>query len=148
MILADTRGMTNAKRKNYDAQDRIAPGVYRIDFDRFALRVVVKWKGQRVVDETKEIRTTDRAFAIAERARWAAELRAPYTPTEVLDSAGRVIFRDAPALPPGSRFVIGIDLGLKDRTAITTIPAPKVAPLRLLSAHDDCDCSSCLPWTY
>lgn len=151
MILADTRGMAITKRKNYDPQDRIAPGVYRIDFNRFALRVVVKWKGQRVVDETKEIQTSDRVAAIEERERWAAELRAPYTPTEVLDTEGRVIFRDAPALPPGSRFVIGIDLAaLKDQTAIHVAPAPKVAPLglRMLSTHDDCDCSSCLPWTY
>lgn len=140
-----------AKRKNYPREDRIAPGVYRIDFDRFALRVVVKWKGQRVVDETKEIRTTSRDVAIAERERWAAELRAPYTPTEVLDTDGRVIFRDAPALPPGSRLVIGIDLAaLRDQTAVHVAPAPKVAPLglRMLSTHNDCDCSSCLPWTY
>lgn len=127
-------------RKNYDPADRIAPGVYRIDWNRFALRAVVKWRGQRVVDETREFVTTDPDRAIAERARWAAELRAPYTPTEVLDSAGRVIFRDAPALPPGSRFVIGIDFGIgRDVTAPLQLPRTR---------HDDCDCSACLPPTY
>jgi hypothetical protein len=138
------------KRKNYSREDRIAPGVYRIDFDRFALRVVVKWKGQRVVDETKEIRTSDRFKAIEERARWAAELKAPYTPTEVLDGDGRVIFRDAPAFPPGARLVIGIDFGIgPDLTAETTIRDGAIVSQLLRAArHEDCDCMSCRPWTY
>lgn len=140
-------------RKNYPKEDRIAPGVYRIDYDRYALRVVVWYRGQRVVDQTKEIQCVDRMQAIEERARWAAELRAPYTPTEVLDADGRVIFRDAPALPPGAKFIIGIDFGIGPDTTVETLmtPGPEGAMLsRLLpsSGHVDCDCMSCRPWTY
>lgn len=121
--------MVLALRKNYPKADRIAPGVYRLDYDRYALRVVVWFKGQRVVDRTKEIRVVNQIEAIEERARWAAELKAPYQPTEVLDASGRVIFRDSPAFPPGFHLLIPLSLAS-------------------VSRHHDCDCSQCLPCTY